>query len=80
MLWHRAQESIPRARGGLQPAGEKAEDDLIIVPSLCTCFGEEEGEQLFSFLREEQEATRLILQSVTFRRKAQLCSEDFKWL
>lgn len=65
---------------GWLPEKKKQRNDLIIVLSLCKCFGEEEeGEQLFSFLREEQEASGLILESVTFRLKA--ASEDLtQWL
>ena len=39
----------------MSPGEEKERDDLIIVLGFCKCLGEEEGEQLFSFLREEQE-------------------------
>ena len=49
---------------------------FIVVPSLC--FGEQQGEQLFLFLRGEREVTGLILQSVTLRAKAHLSSEDFE--
>lgn len=53
------------------PGEKKQRNDLIIVLSLSKCFGEEEeGEQLFSFPREEQETSGLILESVTFRLKA----------
>lgn len=58
---------------------KKQRDDLIIVLSLCECFGEEEGEQLFSFLREERETTGLIPESVTLRLEAHLGSEDLTW-
>lgn len=76
-----AQEKIIHGGGhGCSLEKRKLRDDLIIVSSLSKCFGEEEGEQLFSFLREEQEAAGLILQSVTFRLKARLGSEDFRWL
>lgn len=75
-----AQEKIIHGGGhGCSLEKRKLRDDLIIVSSLSKCFGEE-GEQLFSFLREEQEAAGLILQSVTFRLKARLGSEDFRWL
>lgn len=50
--------------------------NFIIVPSLC--FGEQQDEQLFLFLRGEREVTGLILQSVTLRVKAHLSSEDFE--
>lgn len=56
---------------GCRPEKKKQRNGLIIVLSLSKCFGEEEeGEQLFSFLREEQETSGLILESVTFRLKA----------
>lgn len=48
--------------------------DFLIVSSLCKCFEEEEAKQLFSLLRDEQEVTGLLLQSVTFRLKAHLSS------
>lgn len=51
----------------MSPGEEKERDDLIIVLSLCKCLGEEEGEQLFSFLREEQETAGLSPESVTFQ-------------
>lgn len=65
---------------GCRQEKKQQRNALIIVLSLCKCFGEEEeGEQLFSFLREEQETSGLILESVTFRLKA--ASEDLKrWL
>lgn len=65
---------------GCRQEKKKQRNALIIVLSLCKCFGEEEeGEQLFSFLREEQATSGLILESVTFRLKA--ASEDLKrWL
>lgn len=50
--------------------------NFIIVPSLC--FGEQQDEQLFLFLRGEREVTGLILQSMTLRVKAHLSSEDFE--